>query len=218
MSSSLLTNSASGALPIDSAPRISKSELRRRLWHMSPGLLPFVFAAIPHKDPLSLDARAIMVSVAAIIAFSLLRDTRNIARTRNENLTSNVLGYLIPVVSLLVLFPATPELGMTLLAILAFGDGFATVGGLLLKGPALPWNREKTWAGLISFLICAAPLALLAFVANSSPTPELSPALAVAVAAAVTGAIAESLPLRINDNVSVGAAGTVAILAAHLVT
>lgn len=217
MPSPLLTNSVAGPLPVDNVPRISRSELRRRLWHMSPGLLPFVFAAIPHKDPLSLDARAIMVGVAATIAFSLLRDARNIARTRDENLTSNVLGYLIPVVSLLVLFPATPELGMTLLAILAFGDGSATVGGLLLKGPSLPWNRKKTWAGLVSFLICAAPLALLAFVANASPTPELSHVLAVVVTASAAGAIAETLPLKFNDNVSVGAVGTVAILAIHFV-
>lgn len=216
MSRSVLTNSGSATLPVE-APRISSSELRRRMWHMSPGLLPFVFAAIPHKDPLSLDARAIMVTVAAIIAYSLLRDTRNIARTRDENLKSNVFGYLIPVVSLLVLFPATPELGMTMLAVLAFGDGSATVGGLLFRGPALPWNCEKTWAGLISFLMCSTPLALLAFFANASPTPEFAHAFAIATAAAIAGAIAETLPLKINDNITVGAAGTVAILATHFI-
>ena len=116
MSGQTLAEAVSCPVPARSLRRISTSELRRRLWHMSPGILPFVFAVIPHKDPLSLDARAIMVSVAAIIAFSLLRDARNISRTRDENLRSNVLGYLIPVVGLLVLFPATPELGMTLLA------------------------------------------------------------------------------------------------------
>lgn len=184
---------------------------------MSPGLLPFVFAAIPHQDPISLDARIIMVAVAATIAAALLRDTKNITRTRDESLKSNVFGYLIPVVGLLFLLPATPELGMTVLAVLAFGDGSATVGGLLVRGKSLPWNPDKTWAGLISFLLFAAPMACLAFVSNATPAPEMTHAVSVAVAAAVAGAVAESLPLKLNDNISVGVAATSAVLVTQFV-
>ena len=174
--------------------------------------MPFVFAAIPHAEPISLRARVTVIAVATTIAAALLRDSENIARSSSENLRSNVLGYLVPVVSLLFLFPTAPELGMTVLAVLAFGDGSATVGGLLLRGQSLPWNHEKTWAGLISFLLFSAPLAFLAFYANASPTPELTRAAIVTGAAAVAGAVAETLPLKVNDNVSVGAAATLTSL------
>jgi len=132
-----------------------------------------------------------------------------------ERLLSDILGYMTPVVALLLLFPAVPELGMTLLVILAFGDGSATLSGLLLGGRALPWNRNKTWSGLISFLCLSAPLAFLAFTATASPSWPLMHALQVSAAGAVAGAFAETFPLRGSDNTSVGVVGGLAILATH---
>lgn len=217
MASQLLTGPVSNSVSSETTRRLSTSEFRRRIWHMAPGLLPFVFAAFPRTEPISLRARVTVIAVAATIAAALLRDSENIARTSSENLRSNVLGYLIPVVSLLFLLPTAPELGMTVLAVLAFGDGSATVGGLLLRGQSLPWNRDKSWAGLVSFLVFAAPLAFLAFYANASPTPELTRAAIITGAAAVAGAIAETLPLKMNDNVSVGAAATVTVLTIHFI-
>lgn len=36
--------------------------------------------------------------------------------------------------------------------ILAFGDSFGAILGMTLKGPKLPWNREKTFSGLLGFV------------------------------------------------------------------
>ncbi|OYV97611.1 MAG: hypothetical protein B7X11_06330, partial [Acidobacteria bacterium 37-65-4] len=43
--------------------------------------------------------------------------------------------------------------------LLAFGDAFAALFGLGLKGPALPWNPRKRWTGLLGFILVGTPAA-----------------------------------------------------------
>ena len=35
-------------------------------------------------------------------------------------------------------------------AMMAFGDPAAAIAGRTVGGPALPWNRDKTWVGLLA--------------------------------------------------------------------
>src|ERR1051325_10074256 len=93
--------------------------------------------------------------------------------------------------------------------IMAFGDGFATLIGRAVPLARLPWNGEKSLGGSIAFLIFGGVAALL--MARLFDGPAFW-AVAVAVVAA---AVAETVPLRLNDNVDVpaAAAGTLAILA-----
>ena len=44
-------------------------------------------------------------------------------------------------------------LGAAAWAILAFGDSFGAIFGKMVGGPKLPWNKEKTLSGIISFFI-----------------------------------------------------------------
>ena len=91
--------------------------------------------------------------------------------------------------------------------ILAFGDGFATLIGRVLPIRRLPWNPEKSLGGTLTFLILgtAAALATAVFFEYDH--------LAAAIAAAIVAAIVESLPLHVNDNISVpfAAAATLAV-------
>ncbi len=100
------------------------------------------------------------------------------------------------------------EIAATAWGGLAFGDGLATIAGILggrATGP-LPWNREKSWAGLAGFLAAGLPggVILWCWTRGEAFPPAALPALLM-VGAAV--ALLESLPLGIDDNLVVGLAG-----------
>lgn len=89
---------------------------------------------------------------------------------------------------------------------MAFGDAAASLAGRRLKGPALPWNGSKTWAGLLAFWLFGIPLTfgLLALLPPSPGGQAAQPGFAVAVAAAIAvSGVVETLDVQVNDNVGV---------------
>ncbi|MGC8763862.1 MAG: DUF92 domain-containing protein [Acidobacteriota bacterium] len=91
--------------------------------------------------------------------------------------------------------------------ILAFGDAFGALCGLLLKGPALPWNPRKTWAGSLGFVLAGtlSSFLLLRFVLAGRASPPGGAALAWALCllASFAAAVVESLPGQFDDNLTV---------------
>ena len=87
-------------------------------------------------------------------------------------------------------------------AIMALGDGMATVVGEALRSPALPWNRQKTWPGFISFAVAGT---VGADILTRWIAPEIPPdkTFTVCAAAALLGAVVESLPIALDDNITV---------------
>ncbi|MCC7424417.1 MAG: hypothetical protein IT428_29470 [Planctomycetaceae bacterium] len=189
---------------------------------MSPGLLPFLLWVIPHPDPGSIDFLIVLTLISVGIGTAVYR---HYARIRRNDLDSDrigaVFGYMIPVVVLLVVCRYDAELGLTTLAILAFGDGSATLGGLLIGGPKLPWNRRKSWSGLLSFLVLGTTVATVVYwgesnnraAENVGATWLLS--FLCAGGATLAAAIAESIPTRVNDNVRVGLAASITLVMLH---
>lgn len=201
--------------------RLTRTELRRRLWHMGPGLLPFLLWVIPHPDPFSPDMLAVIAGIAVVLGASVFYRWRHIQRaSHDDQRRSAVVGYTLPILAAIFLFPADAEIGMTILAILAFGDGSATLGGLLFGGPRLPWNRRKSWSGLLSFLVVGTAFATVIFWGESNNAratehvASWSTSLLCAGGGVLAAAVAESIPSSINDNVRVGlsAALTVSVL------
>lgn len=197
--------------------RISMTELKRRLWHMAPGLLVVLSWSIPHKDPLSPTFKFIAGGIIMGLALLLLRRWHTVVRKGETHNLGAVFGYAVSVLATLLLFPAHAELGMAVLVVLAFGDGSATLGGLILRGPALPWNSQKTWAGTLSFIIVGAPLTVLAYWAESQPKADWAAATACGITAVLVAAFAESIPSRINDNIRVGIAASAGVAITHAV-
>lgn len=202
--------------------RIDRTELRRRFWHMTPGLLPFALWPIPHADPLSPTLRAIMLVVAALLGGAIFAGYRRIERTgeSGQRLWS-VAGYAGSVIATLLLFPQHAERGLAVLAMLAWGDGSATLGGRLIGGPRLPWNREKSLSGFLCFIAVGLPMTSLVLWGEShnleatTPGLSLTAAFACGAVAATAAAIAESVPSRVNDNVRVGLTAAVTISLCH---
>ena len=190
-------------------------ECLRRLCHMAPGLLPVVSYIYPHKDPLSPTFLKITGGVIVFYTAWLLIRYKKIRREDEHTEVSSVVGYSTSVLATLLLFPKHAELGMLVLCVLAFGDGMATTCGMLFRGPRLPWNRDKSWAGLFAFIGFGGYLASLAYWAESQPQASWPIALTCGFAAAVVAAFAESLPSRVNDNVRVGIASAVTAVTTH---
>lgn len=208
-----------GAAPEESRyfGRMDSVEIRRRCVHILPGFLPLILWYIFHHDPLSWDARAILTGVIGGIALATELKYRRIARQGETHNRACILGYAIPVFALLILVPAHAELGFAALAIISLGDGMATVGGMLLKSPPLPWNREKSWAGFLCFLVFAAPWAAVIYWGEARPVVDFESAFLICGPVTLVAAIAESVPSRINDNIRVGVVLFIGLLIAQTV-
>lgn len=195
--------------------RISAPEIRRRICHMSPGLLALALTQVPHQRPLTLAGRAILLAVVVLAGVIVHHAYPLIARCGENRWTMNIVKYAIPVVSLVLLFPANLELAVVVVTVIAFGDGSATLFGLLVGQRRLPWNSTKTWAGLLGFAICAIPTATLGFWLESHPAISWMVAAACVSPAVILGMIAESLPWKSSDNLRVGLAAAVGVVATH---
>jgi dolichol kinase len=209
------------------APR----EAARRMTHAGVGLFALSLRWLPWWS-------AVVACAAGIAMNSLVlpRTSPQIFRPGERGITG-VRAYPVAVLMLVLLFPMRVAAGAW--AVLAVGDAVAALVGRAIGTVKLPWNRDKSLQGMLAFLVLgsAAGAAAFAFVAGR-PDPNFGlfsevsgflrglrgdasaavapPALgagAVAVAALASGAVGavvETLPSRIDDNIRVAlAAGVV---------
>ena len=115
---------------------------------------------------------------------------------------TGIVAYPVSVLVLILLYGRRMEVVGAVWAIMALGDGFASVAGETLRGPAIPWNRGKAWSGFIAF-IAVGTLGSFALAVWINPSlPELR-LLYVCLATAFVGAMVETVPIRLDDNISV---------------
>ena len=117
-----------------------------------------------------------------------------------------ILFYPLSVLLLILAFPQRPDIVAAAWGILAFGDGLATIVGTRSAGPRLPWNPGKTLAGTVAFVLAGAAggIALGWWTRPAvSPAPAMLFVVAAPALAAVAAALVESIPVRLDDNISV---------------
>ncbi|QDT18168.1 hypothetical protein [Alienimonas californiensis] len=212
--------------------RLSPAEWRRRALHMSPGLLPVILWFVPHRVPISPILRGILLAAFAALTATAWFRWREVRRSDGEDASFNgrfasVFGYAGGVLLTLFAFPDRPECGFAVLGVLAFGDGSATLFGKLAAGSRwharLPWNREKSWVGLIAFVLCGTTGAALLYRGESLNLEAVTPpaswgvAFLVGLSGALPAGLWESARSRINDNVRVALAAALGVLTAHAV-
>ena len=184
--------------------RIGVTEFRRRIFHMTPALMPIGLPFIPHSDVWGPILVTILL-LSSIATLSLAVILGPLLTRRGElNWMHAVLGYMVPVVAALLLLPGRAEFGLMTLQILALGDGSATLGGMLLGGRRLPWNRRKTFSGLLCFTIVGSIAATYSYWGEARPGVPIGTAYLICGVAALCAGIVESLPIRSNDNLRVG--------------
>ena len=131
-----------------------------------------------------------------------------------------ILFYPMSVLVLILAFPHRPDIVAAAWGILAFGDGAASLVGSRSKGPRIPWNADKTVAGSTAFVVAASiGGGLLALWTRPAvaPLPPLAFSLGATFVAAVAAAFVESLPVRLDDNISVPITAGIVLGAAALI-
>ncbi len=203
-------------LPQSLTSRLTAQEWRRRLIHMSPGLLPGLLLAIPHPHPLAWYSQVVIAAVILGMSFFALHHAQLFERPHETGWAMSVVSFAVITLALFLGLPSRPEIALAVTVIIAFGDGAATLGGLLFQGPRLPWNSAKSWAGLSAFLLISVPAAALVYWGEARPGVSWGMSFACVAPGALAAAVAESLPLRLNDNVRVGVTSSLAIIATQL--
>lgn len=145
-------------------------------------------------------------------------------RREGERPFGGLLTYPLGVLLAFLLLPPAAAAGGW--AALALGDPAAgLVGGRFGGAAPLPWNRRKSWPGLLacgtaSWAGMLGVLAALGALGAWPLPPDLDggvlvPVLAWTLAGAAAAALAESLDLGLDDNLPVilAAGGTLALLA-----
>ncbi|HYN08438.1 MAG TPA: DUF92 domain-containing protein [Vicinamibacterales bacterium] len=131
---------------------------------------------------------------------------------------SGIIIYPLAVLALLICFPQHLEIAAAAWGILAAGDGMATLVGAHVKSKPLPWNRAKSVGGLAAFIAFGwlAGTGLAAWNAGSD-TPAWWIVAAPAIAAVAAGFV-ETVPIRLNDNISVPASAALVLWSLSLMT
>ncbi|HUR80357.1 MAG TPA: DUF92 domain-containing protein [Thermoanaerobaculia bacterium] len=184
-------------------PHTTNEALRKGL-HIAFGLFAFTLKWLPWYA-------AAGVCVVAIIGNTMLHRVvgRGVSR-HARGYDAGIVLYPIMVLLLVIVFRNELHYAAIAWAMLAFGDGVATLAGKAMRIRSLPWNPDKSLGGLLAFLVAgfAGGLAVAYWMSYRAPM--------VVLIAAVAAAIAESLPLRVDDNVTVPFASAVACVVAGI--
>lgn len=174
-------------------------ELPRKIVHIGSGL--FALALRP-LGPLG---SAAMAAFAIVFNFLILPRVggRNLLREGERGRSIGILLYPVSVFLLVIVFWRHLEVAAAGWGLLAFGDGMASVVGLTLGGPRLPWNPKKSWSGTIAFALFGGAAAW-GFVLWTAPgVYPVAFAGACCFAAAMVAAVLESQPQGLDDNLGV---------------
>jgi uncharacterized protein (TIGR00297 family) len=175
---------------------MTPAEWRRKAVHAGMGLIALSLRW--------LDWRAAAVLAAAAVAFNVWvipKIGRGIYRNRLQRRDPGIVAYPAVVLMLVLVFGQTDlPLVAAVWAMMAFGDPAAAIAGRTVGGPALPWNREKTWIGLLAdwAVAGAACIAVFSFVVRRGPQPDT---VLVLMLGAGVYAFLESVHSGLDDNV-----------------
>ena len=170
------------------------SEALRKSIHIAIGFAAISLKYLPWR--LAAAVAAVFVVVNWLV---LHRIVGNRVARHARGYDAGIVLYPAAVCALILIFNWHIALAAVAWVILAFGDGSATVVGRAMPIAKLPWNRDKSWGGLIAFVLIggAASYAISRFFGGVGTNAVL--------AAVLVSAFVESLPLGINDNITVPA-------------
>lgn len=198
---------------------MSYSETRRQLVHMAMGLFALALRVLtwPQAAACALGAFLFNLLVLPRLGGPSLYRPADAAR----GFPLGILLYPLSVLLLILAFPRRPDIVAVAWAMMAFGDGAATLVGGRVQSPHLPWNREKTLAGTTAFVAAGGMTGILLACWTRpaiTPLPPWGFVVAAPLAAAVAAALVESMPVRLDDNLSVPIAAAAVLWSASLIT
>lgn len=184
---------------------VSGRELARKVVHIAVGAIAF---AVVYLGPWW-SALCAVVAIAFNV-FALPRvGGKQLWRSSDEarGYPIGIVLYPTAVLALILVFHQRLEIAAAMWGILAFGDGLASLVGMTVGGPKIPWNPRKTWSGTFAYVLFGATGATILLQWTAPGRYTLEVALAVAVATAIVSALVESLAIGLDDNISVPIVG-----------
>jgi uncharacterized protein (TIGR00297 family) len=193
------------------------SETRRQVVHITMGGFALLLRWITWWQA------AALASIALLFNAFVLPHTGGDRLYRPDDVARGaprgILLYPLSVLLLILAFPRRLDLVAAAWGILAAGDGVATLVGRRFGRARLPWNRDKSIAGTAAFVAAGATAGVaLAWWVRPAVVPAPSPWFTVGapVLAAIVAALIESMPVRLDDNISVPAAAALTLWMASL--
>jgi uncharacterized protein (TIGR00297 family) len=188
------------------------SERARQWVHVGSGAFALLLRVLTWWQAVAVAAAALLFNLVVLPRIGGHRLYRPTDEARGFPL--GILLYPWSVLLLIIVFPSRPDIAAAAWGILALGDGAATLVGTRAHGHELPWNRDKTVDGTVAFAVCGGLGAIaLAWWTRPAvtPLPSMTFAIAAPLAAALAAALVETIPIRLDDNVSVPATAAVVL-------
>jgi uncharacterized protein (TIGR00297 family) len=183
----------------------SHSEIARKITHIGMGGFALLLRYLSWWQAAVLALAALLFNL-----FILPRIGHHLYRPGDHDRPHlhGIVFYPASVLLLVLLFPKRLDIVAGAWGILAVGDGMATIVGQWIGGAPIPWNRDKSIAGSAAFVAFGGVAAMfLLWWCRTAVTPQ--PGLLFVFAAPFVGAIVASLvetvPVRLDDNISVPA-------------
>ncbi len=190
------------------------SEWKRKAEHILPLGFAFTLTIFPKWLVFTLSVIAIIYGV--FVSKRVVKGTlREGEIERGFSLGKTAYGVMIFL--LLFIFHNRMQVVAGAWALLALGDGSATIAGTYLGRRKLPWNAKKSWAGLLAFLVVgtlACALLLLYTQATGISGHTISADFAafsagriwtVAYGTTIVCALAETIDQPLDDNILIPA-------------
>jgi uncharacterized protein (TIGR00297 family) len=183
----------------------STNETLRKSLHIAFGLGAFALKSVPW--PVAAGVCVVAVAGNWLVLHRIVG--RSVAR-HERGFDAGIVLYPAMVLVLILLFRNEMHYAAIGWALLAFGDGVATLAGKAMRIGPLPWNRDKSWGGFLACFAAGAMAALAVAYWMDYREPL------VVILAALAAAIVESLPLGVDDNVTVPLAAAVTLIIAGI--
>jgi uncharacterized protein (TIGR00297 family) len=195
------------------------SEEARQWVHIGSGAFALLLRVLVWWQAAALAATALVFNLLVLPRIGGHRLYRAVDEARGFPL--GILLYPLSVLLLTLIFSTRLDIVAAAWGILAFGDGAATLAGRRIGGWSWPWNPEKTLAGTAAFVVCGGigAVALACWTRPAvAPLPSWRFELLAPLAAVVIAALVETIPVRLDDNVTVPAAAAMVLWLASLIT
>jgi uncharacterized protein (TIGR00297 family) len=221
---------------------VSHSENARQWVHIGSGLFALLLRGLTGWQAAGMAATALIFNLLLLPRIGGRRLYRPVDHQRGFPL--GILLYPLSVLLLMLAFRFRLDIAAAAWGILAFGDGFATLVGrsvtTINAEPAehadhnlsasaansafhrrLPWNPDKSVAGTLAFIVFGGigSVALAWWVRPSvTPLPPLAFTVLAPIAAAIVAALVETLPVKLDDNISVPTTAAAVLWIASMMT
>ena len=192
--------------------RLHSGEVWRKAYHISAGLMAFGVPFLNWQTMAALMFGACLMNWKVLPRLGGRSMWRAPERTQGYSLGLTL--YPLAIGVLCLLFRAEQWRTVAVWGVLAFGDGMSSLVGMTVGGPRLPWNLRKSWSGLAAFVLFGTlgAAVLMSWVELLSLRAWASlPVLGTALLLAAICAVVESLPINVDDNVSIPAVGALII-------